>query len=309
MYIRPCIVVVRTHRDRVEELAARRLTGHRRHDLVTAPPQRLRRDHRGTEDPLTEATVKVRVRDEARHEVAEGDGPVNALDNALRKSLEKFYPELKSMKLSDYKVRVLPGRPAARTRLRVEHPLIMISMVFLSSVIFSLAGFINAVFARKFDDISIIPTFVLTPLTYLGGVFYSISLLPEFWQKVSLANPILYMVNAFRYGILGTSDIDIRHAFVIVLLFVAGLVAGEPRRLVWSAVSLESLLALGYLIVQLSTQEAGDPVVRLDDSPRGAGIGLFAARHIARSMGGDLRVEAREPRGSQFVLDLPAAPG
>ncbi|HEX7719169.1 MAG TPA: ABC transporter permease [Woeseiaceae bacterium] len=111
----------------------------------------------------------------------------------------------------------------AFTRLHVEHPLITVSMVVLSSVVFSLAGFINALFAKKFDDISIIPTFVLTPLTYLGGVFYSISLLPEFWQKVSLANPILYMVNAFRYGILGTSDIDIRHAYLIVVLFLAGL--------------------------------------------------------------------------------------
>lgn len=105
------------------------------------------------------------------------------------------------------------------TRLTVVHPLITISMVLLSSIVFSLAGFINAVFARKFDDISIVPTFVLTPLTYLGGVFYSISLLPELWQKVSLANPILYMVNAFRYGILGTSDIDVRYAYLIVLLF------------------------------------------------------------------------------------------
>jgi ABC-2 type transport system permease protein len=111
----------------------------------------------------------------------------------------------------------------AFTRLRVEHPLVTVSMVLLSSIVFSLAGFINAVFARKFDDISIIPTFVLTPLTYLGGVFYSISLLPEFWQQISLANPILYMVNAFRYGILGTSDIDIRHAYLIVVLFVVGL--------------------------------------------------------------------------------------
>lgn len=111
----------------------------------------------------------------------------------------------------------------AFTRLHVAHPLITISMVVLSSVVFSLAGFINAIFARKFDDISIIPTFVLTPLTYLGGVFYSISLLPELWQKVSLANPILYMVNAFRYGILGTSDIDIRHAYLIVILFMVGL--------------------------------------------------------------------------------------
>ena len=109
------------------------------------------------------------------------------------------------------------------TKLEVAHPLITISMVVLSSMVFALAGFINAVFATKFDDISIIPTFVLTPLTYLGGVFYSISLLPEFWQKVSLGNPIIYMVNAFRYGILGVSDISIAYAYVIVGLFVAGL--------------------------------------------------------------------------------------
>jgi ABC-2 type transport system permease protein len=93
--------------------------------------------------------------------------------------------------------------------------------VLLSSTVFALAGFINAIFAKKFDDISIIPTFVLTPLTYLGGVFYSISLLPEFWQAASKANPILYMVNAFRYGILGTSDISIGHAYVILVAFVA----------------------------------------------------------------------------------------
>jgi ABC-2 type transport system permease protein len=92
--------------------------------------------------------------------------------------------------------------------------------VLLSSTVFALAGFINAVFAKKFDDISIIPTFVLTPLTYLGGVFYSISLLPEFWQKASQANPILYMVNAFRYGILGTSDIGIGTAYLILVAFV-----------------------------------------------------------------------------------------
>ena len=107
----------------------------------------------------------------------------------------------------------------AFTRLEIANPLITFSMVLLSSIVFALAGFINAVFAKKFDDISIIPTFVLTPLTYLGGVFYSISLLPEFWQKVSLVNPILYMVNAFRFGILGTSDISITHAYVIVVLF------------------------------------------------------------------------------------------
>ncbi len=106
------------------------------------------------------------------------------------------------------------------TKLDVQHPLITITVVVLSSIVFALAGFINAIFATKFDDISIVPTFVLTPLTYLGGVFYSISLLPEFWQNVSKANPILYMVNAFRYGILGTSDIDIVHAYMMMLVFV-----------------------------------------------------------------------------------------
>jgi len=105
--------------------------------------------------------------------------------------------------------------------LHVAHPLITISVVFLTAVVFSLGGFINAVYARKFDDISIVPTFILTPLTYLGGVFYSIALLPEFWQKVSLANPILYMVNAFRYGFLGVSDIAIGRAYLIIGLFIA----------------------------------------------------------------------------------------
>jgi ABC-2 type transport system permease protein len=109
------------------------------------------------------------------------------------------------------------------TRLSVEHPLVTLSMVLLASTVFALLGFVNAVFAKKFDDISIIPTFVLTPLTYLGGVFYSISLLPDFWQKVSLGNPILYMVNAFRYGILGVSDIGIAYAYLIVIIFVLGL--------------------------------------------------------------------------------------
>jgi len=106
------------------------------------------------------------------------------------------------------------------TKLDVQHIWITISTVLLTSVVFSLAGFINAVFARNFDDIAIIPTFVLTPLTYLGGVFYSISLLPDFWQQVSKANPILYMVNAFRYGILGVSDIPITWAYVIISGFI-----------------------------------------------------------------------------------------
>jgi ABC-2 type transport system permease protein len=111
------------------------------------------------------------------------------------------------------------------TSLSVEHPLITFSMVLLTSIVFALLGFINAVFAKKFDDISIIPTFVLTPLTYLGGVFYSISLLPDFWQNVSRVNPILYMVNAFRYGILGVSDISIGTAYAIVMVFVVLLFA------------------------------------------------------------------------------------
>lgn len=96
---------------------------------------------------------------------------------------------------------------------------ITIAVVLMTSIVFSLAGMINAIFATKFDDISIIPTFVLTPLIYLGGVFYSIDLLPEFWQKVSAFNPILYMVNAFRYGMLGESDISITHAFIMLIVF------------------------------------------------------------------------------------------
>ena len=102
--------------------------------------------------------------------------------------------------------------------LQIHHLFSVCFTVLLTAILFSLGGLINAVFAKTFDDISIIPTFVLTPLTYLGGVFYSISLLPEFWQTVSLANPILHMVNAFRYGILGVSDINIGIAIGMMLL-------------------------------------------------------------------------------------------
>ena len=98
-----------------------------------------------------------------------------------------------------------------------------LAVFVLTSILFALGGFINAVYARSFDDISIVPTFVLTPLTYLGGVFYSISLLPDFWQTVSLANPVLYMVNAFRFGLLGVSDISMLHAFAIILSFIVAL--------------------------------------------------------------------------------------
>jgi len=105
-------------------------------------------------------------------------------------------------------------------------------LVFLlTAVLFALGGFINAVYANSFDDISIIPTFVLTPLTYLGGVFYSIDLLPAFWQTLSLANPVLYMINAFRYGLLGTSDIPLGIAFSIILGFIAALTLYSLRLL------------------------------------------------------------------------------
>ena len=100
---------------------------------------------------------------------------------------------------------------------------VTLAVFVLTSILFSLAGFINGVFANSFDDISIIPTFVLTPLTYLGGVFYSISLLSDFWQTVSKANPVLYMVNAFRYGLLGVSDISLPLGFSIIIGFILAL--------------------------------------------------------------------------------------
>jgi ABC-2 type transport system permease protein len=89
----------------------------------------------------------------------------------------------------------------------------------LTSFVFSLAGMINGIFAQKFDDISIIPTFIITPLTYLGGVFYSISLLPDFWQSVSRVNPIIYMIDGFRYGFLGISDIPVFTGLGMLLFF------------------------------------------------------------------------------------------
>ena len=107
------------------------------------------------------------------------------------------------------------------TDLQVHHLGVTVLVITLTASIFALGGFINAVFARNFDDISIIPTFVLTPLTYLGGVVYSINLLSPFWQTLSLANPVLHMVNAFRYGILGVSDIRIGVAISFMLVAVA----------------------------------------------------------------------------------------
>jgi ABC-2 type transport system permease protein len=111
------------------------------------------------------------------------------------------------------------------TRIEIQHPWITLSVLILTAVVFAMAGMVNAIFARKFDDIAIIPTFILTPLTYLGGVFYSIKLLPEFWQNVSAFNPILYMVNGFRFGMLGVSDVSIGRAYVLMFVFTAGLTA------------------------------------------------------------------------------------
>lgn len=109
------------------------------------------------------------------------------------------------------------------TKVRVPHPLVMLSTVLLAATVFSLAGFVNAVYAKKFDDIAIVPTFVLTPLTYLGGVFYSVSLLPDWAETASYANPILYMVNAFRYGLLGVSDLPLGLAYGVMIAFALGL--------------------------------------------------------------------------------------
>jgi ABC-2 type transport system permease protein len=111
------------------------------------------------------------------------------------------------------------------TRLQVAHVFVTLTVIVLTALVFSLGGLINAILAKNFDDISIIPSFVLAPLSYLGGVFYSISMLPEFAQRLSLMNPILYMVNAFRYGMLGVSDIPIGVAYAIILAFAVVLFA------------------------------------------------------------------------------------
>ncbi len=104
------------------------------------------------------------------------------------------------------------------------HSLVVaVSIILLTAIVFALAGFINAIYAQKFDDISIIPTFVLQPLTYLGGVFFSVSLLPGIWQTLAMANPIVYMVNAFRYGLLGITDVSLNLAYAIVLGFALAL--------------------------------------------------------------------------------------
>jgi ABC-2 type transport system permease protein len=127
------------------------------------------------------------------------------------------------------------------THVRIPHPLVMLSTVLLGATIFSLAGFVNAVYAKKFDDIAIIPTFILTPLTYLGGVFYSVKVLPQWAQTATQANPIFYMVNAFRHGLLGDagSDMPLWKAYAVMMLFVV-LLTWLALRLLTKGVGLRS---------------------------------------------------------------------
>jgi ABC-2 type transport system permease protein len=106
------------------------------------------------------------------------------------------------------------------THVSIPHPFVTLTTVLLGATIFALAGFVNAVYAKKFDDIAIVPTFILTPLTYLGGVFYSVKLLPPWAEAATHLNPIFYMVNAFRYGLLGSSDVPLAVAYGLMLLFV-----------------------------------------------------------------------------------------
>ena len=109
----------------------------------------------------------------------------------------------------------------AFTTVRIPHPLITLSTVLLGATVFSLAGFINAVYAKKFDDVAIVPTFILTPLTYLGGVFYSVRLLPGWAETATHLNPIFYMVNAFRFGLLGVTDVPLWLAYALMLTLAA----------------------------------------------------------------------------------------
>jgi ABC-2 type transport system permease protein len=118
---------------------------------------------------------------------------------------------------------VVTGVALVFTHLHIHHFLVIIAAAVLTSAIFALGGFINAVFAKNFDQVNWIPAFVLTPLTYFGGVFVSVELLPDWAQKISMANPILHMVNAFRYGFLGTSDVSVTGAFGLMIVLTIAL--------------------------------------------------------------------------------------
>ena len=172
--------------------------------------------------------ANIELRYPVRH--AEGLGPLRPfvllevgsarVTPSVERDLTSFVHEYLGAtdRLGDYD----DNRPRA---VRCVHPLVTLSVIVLTSIVFSLAGLLNALFAKTFDDISIVPTFVLAPLTYLGGVFFSIELLSPFWQSIARVNPILYMVNAFRFGMLGESDIPLAHAFAIILIAVAALFA------------------------------------------------------------------------------------
>jgi len=125
------------------------------------------------------------------------------------------------------------------TTIHIHHVFATLAAVLLAAIVFALAGFVNAVYAKKFDDVAIVPTFVLTPLTYLGGVFYSVEMLPQPWHTISMANPILYMVNAFRYGLLGTSDVNLWLAFGVMVV-AAVILAAVAMRLLQRGVGLRA---------------------------------------------------------------------
>ena len=109
------------------------------------------------------------------------------------------------------------------THLEIQHPGLMIFTIVMLAIFFSIAGVINAIFAYTFDDVSWVPSFVLTPLTYLGGVFFSIKMLPSLWQKIALLNPVLYLIDLFRYSVLGVQEASITVALTILFMMTFGL--------------------------------------------------------------------------------------
>lgn len=108
-------------------------------------------------------------------------------------------------------------------KFHIQHCILTVVTILLTSALFSLAGFLNGLYAKNFEHVAFIPVFILSPLTYLGGIFYSLDMLPHFWKKISLFNPILYIVNTFRYSLLGVSDISIAYSLIVVLLIVLSL--------------------------------------------------------------------------------------
>jgi len=170
----------------------------------------------------------------------------------------------------------------AFTEIQLHSVVVTVLVLTLTAVLFSLGGFINAVYANSFDDISIVPTFVLTPLTYLGGVFYSIDLLPEPWHTLSLANPVLYMVNAFRYGLQGVTDIP---------LWIAFLLSRRPpnRRFTYGYGRAEDLAGLAVvLMILLSAVIAGrESILRLYEPQQVRNLWAVAAAAVIGFLGNE----------------------